>query len=80
MDFVGSDNGMYRAKWSVKRANNKLSGKLQSEQLSLVNLKNQTPIGHGKTEVQNAIQDKIGLSFEEFNRAYYWHKMSFLLF
>ena len=69
VDFVGSDNGMYRAKWSVKRANNKLSGKLQSEQLSLVNLKNQTPIGHGKTEVQNAIQDKIGLSFEEFNRA-----------
>jgi len=69
VDFVGNDNGVYRAKWSVKRARGKSSGQLQDEQLSLFDVQNEISIGHKKKEVQDAIQDKIGLSFEEFNRA-----------
>ena len=71
MDFVGSDNGMYRAKWSVKRAKGKSSGQLQNEELSLVDLTKNQPIGHRKKEVQDAIREKVGLTFEEFNRRYY---------
>lgn len=69
VDFLGNDNIVYRAKWNVRRARGHASGKLQDEQLSLLNLYDNTSIGHKKTEVQKAIQDKIGLSFEEFNRA-----------
>lgn len=69
VDFVGSDNGMYRAKWSVKRAKGKSSGQLQNEELSLFDVKKNQPIGLRKKEVQDAIREKVGLSFEEFNRA-----------
>ena len=69
VDFLGNDNIIYRAKWSVRRARGQASGQLQNEQLSLLDLYNNRSVSHKKTEVQEAIQAKIGLSFEEFNRA-----------
>lgn len=69
VDFVGVDNQPYRAKWSVRRAHNKQTGALQSENISLQALKDGQNLSHKKTEVLPAIQEKIGLSFAEFNRA-----------
>lgn len=69
VDFVGNDTQHYRAKWSVRRAHNRTTGAVQGEVLSLQQLPDLNPIGHKKTEVLTAIQEKIGLSFKEFNRA-----------
>ncbi|PTQ89138.1 SbcC/MukB-like Walker B domain-containing protein [Agitococcus lubricus] len=69
VDFVGIDNQSYRAKWTVRRAHNKPTGALQSESISLQSLKDGQQLSHKKTEVLPAIQEKIGLSFDEFNRA-----------
>lgn len=69
VDFIGVDNQPYRAKWSVRRAHNKQTGALQSENISLLALKDGQNLSHKKTEVLPAIQEKIGLSFAEFNRA-----------
>ncbi|MCP5197816.1 MAG: AAA family ATPase [Gammaproteobacteria bacterium] len=69
VDFVGNDNVAYRARWSVRRARGKASGKLQSTELSLHTLDGGQPIGGLKTEVQKAIRERLGLSFEQFTRA-----------
>ncbi|HMY29309.1 MAG TPA: AAA family ATPase, partial [Agitococcus sp.] len=69
VDFVGVDNQQYRAKWSVRRAHNQQTGALQNENISLQALKDGQNLSHKKTEVLPAIQEKIGLSFAEFNRA-----------
>lgn len=69
VDFVGNDGQHYRAKWSIRRAHNRNTGAVQNEVLSLQHLPDLQPIGHKKTEVLEAIQEKIGLSFTEFNRA-----------
>ena len=69
VDFVGNDGQHYRAKWSVRRAHNRTTGAVQNENLSLQQLPELQPIGHKKTEVLASIQEKIGLSFKEFNRA-----------
>jgi exonuclease SbcC len=69
VDFVGNDGQDYRAKWSIRRAHNRSSGAVQGEVLSLLHLPDLNPIGHKKTEVLAAIEEKIGLAFTEFNRA-----------
>ena len=69
VDFVGNDGQDYRAKWSIRRAHNRSSGAVQGEVLSLHHLPDLNPIGHKKTEVLVAIEEKIGLAFTEFNRA-----------
>lgn len=69
VDFLGNDGQHYRAKWSVRRAHNRTTGAVQGEVLSLQQLPELNAIGHKKTEVLAAIQEKIGLSFKEFNRA-----------
>ncbi len=69
VDFIGNDHQPYRAKWSIRRARNSHTGALQDESLSLLSLPSLQAVGHKKTEVLAAIEAKIGLSFEEFNRA-----------
>ncbi|HRY16907.1 MAG TPA: AAA family ATPase [Candidatus Competibacteraceae bacterium] len=69
VDFVGNDGIEYCARWSVRRARGKASGKLQNTELSLQPLDGGPPIGGVKTEVQKAIRERVGLSFEQFTRA-----------
>jgi exonuclease SbcC len=69
VDFVGNDGVHYRARWSVRRARGKASGKLQNTELLLQTLDSGQPIGGVKTEVQQAIRDRLGLSFPQFTRA-----------
>ncbi|OON62327.1 exonuclease SbcC [Massilia sp. KIM] len=69
VDFVGSDEGRYRARWSVRRAYGKPGGALQPSKMSLHRLPDLVAIGGTKTEVAAEIAQRIGLSFEQFTRA-----------
>jgi len=69
VDFVGNDEGRYRARWSVRRSRNRAAGALQPVTMSLQRLPELNPIGATKTEVLGEIERRIGLSFEQFTRS-----------
>jgi exonuclease SbcC len=69
VDFVGNDGGRYRASWSVRRAYRRANGALQSSEMVLQRLSDLVMLGKTKTEVQDEIVQRIGLSFEQFTRA-----------
>jgi exonuclease SbcC len=69
VDFVGNDEGHYRARWSVRRSRNRPGGALQPSGMSLHRLPELQPIGATKTEVLGEIERRIGLSFEQFTRS-----------
>ena len=73
--FVGVDNAIYTARWTVRRARNRPDGALQKTEMVL--LRGNIPAGTDgaieqggkKTEVIPVIAAKVGLSFEQFTRA-----------
>jgi exonuclease SbcC len=69
VDFVGSDNVRYRARWSVRRSRNRAEGALQPTAMALQQLPGLLPVGGTKTEVKAEIEKRIGLTFEQFTRA-----------
>ncbi len=69
VDFVGNDGIAYRARWSVRRARGKADGKLQNTEMLLETLDGGQRIGAVKNEVQQAIRERLGLSFPQFTRA-----------
>ena len=69
VDFVGHDGIAYCARWSVRRARGNTSGRLQNAEMLLQTLHDRQRIGGVKTEVQQAIRDRLGLSFPQFTRA-----------
>ena len=70
VDFKGVDGNCYRARWEVRRARNKLSGKIQDQVLSLSDLATGQALGdHRKTETLAAIRARLGLDFEQFCRS-----------
>ncbi len=69
VDFVGNDGAAYRARWNVRRARGKADGGLQPTTMSLHRLPALQAIGGTKTEVKQEIEQRIGLSFEQFTRA-----------
>ena len=70
VDYVGREGIAWRARWTVKRAYRRQDGKLQNTEISLVRIADGQPVGgHTKKEIQQAIEESIGLSFEQFTRA-----------
>lgn len=70
VDFSGVDGGRYTARWSVRRARSKPDGRIQGQELSLRILGEETPLVAGKkTEVRRAIEEKVGLDFDQFRRS-----------
>jgi exonuclease SbcC len=70
VDFTGSDDVAYRARWSVRRARAKADGKLQASDMVLTRLADGERLGdHTKTETLRLIEGFVGLSFEQFTRA-----------
>jgi len=69
VDFVGNDGVHYRARWSVRRSRNKVSGLLQASNMTLHRLPELHALGGTKTEAQAEIAARIGLSFEQFTRS-----------
>ncbi len=69
VDFLGGDGQAYRARWEVRRARRKPEGRIQQQQLKLIRLDSMAVIGHTKTEVLQAISERLGLTFEQFRRS-----------
>ena len=69
VDFVGSDDGRYRARWAVRRSRNKPGGALQPVKVTLHRLPELAPLGGTNTEAAAEIIARVGLSFDQFTRA-----------
>jgi exonuclease SbcC len=69
VDFIGNDGSAYRARWSVRRSRSKADGALQAISMSLKRLPDLHAIGGTNREVKSEIEQRIGLSFEQFTRA-----------
>lgn len=65
-DFEGQDGGLYRARWSVRRAK---SGRLQPAKPELFHLESGVAIGRTKSEVTAEVGERLGLDFEQFRRS-----------
>ena len=69
VDFLAVDGENYRARWSVRRARNRVDGSLQPSEIRLYNLSSGDEEQGGKGELLRRISDLLGLSFEQFTRA-----------
>lgn len=69
VDFVGRDDHRWRATWTVARARGRKGGKVQKQGLSLVDLTVDQTAGGTKTETLAAIEDKLGLTFDQFRKS-----------
>ncbi|MBY6093764.1 AAA family ATPase [Ferrimonas balearica] len=69
VDFIGTDGDLYRARWSVRRARGRLDGRLQNQEMSLTHLASGKVESGKKTEVLEQIEQRVGLSWEQFRRA-----------
>jgi exonuclease SbcC len=73
--FIGMDRQTYTARWSVRRARQRVEGALQKAEMALYRGNAVEGVGGDliqggrKTEVLAAIQEKVGLTFEQFTRA-----------
>ena len=70
-DFVGSDGLRYRARWEVRRARRRPTGKFQKASQTLCRLDQgeEVPIADGASEVDERVGAALGLSFEQFRKA-----------
>ncbi len=67
--FRGVDGSRWRARWNVARARKKADGKFQSQEMELENLDTGERPSGTRTEVLEHIQNKVGLTFEQFKRS-----------
>ncbi len=73
--FVGVDGGTYTARWMVRRSRNQPDGSLQATEMALLrgdvqpDQQGVAEIAGRKTEVLQAIEERLGLSFKQFTRA-----------
>lgn len=68
VDFSGQDQQLYRARYSIQRTHKKVTGKLKVAEHTLHSLPDETLIAD-KSGTLKAIENKIGLTFEQFSRA-----------
>ena len=69
--FVGADRNTYRSRWEIHRAKKKSTGALQSSAMKLVKIEPggvETSLGGTKTETLAAIQQALGLTYDQFTR------------
>lgn len=69
VDFVGKDGRRYRARWSVWRARNRAEGRFRPQEMQLMDVVTGQLTGRTKGEVLAAIQERLGLSFDQFRRS-----------
>ncbi|WP_068315087.1 AAA family ATPase [Polycladidibacter hongkongensis] len=68
VDFTGQDGDAYRARWAVRRARGKASGRLQKVERSLMRLSDEVVLENSITGVESVIPQILGLSYEQFRR------------
>ncbi|WP_312171616.1 SbcC/MukB-like Walker B domain-containing protein [Stutzerimonas kunmingensis] len=70
VDFIGVDGHRYRARWEVKRAREKVDGRLQASSQSLTDLDSGTLLASGKKrEFKELLEARLGLTLAQFTRA-----------
>ncbi|QSQ10995.1 AAA family ATPase [Myxococcus landrumensis] len=69
VDFQGKDGRRYRARWSVWRARGRAEGRFRPQEMSLTEVASGQQFGRTKGEVLTAIQERLGLSFDQFRRS-----------
>ncbi|QRK12601.1 AAA family ATPase [Archangium violaceum] len=69
VDFLGKDGRRYRARWSVWRARNRAEGRFRPQEMTLTDVGSQQQFGRTKSEVLKAIEERLGLSFDQFRRS-----------
>jgi exonuclease SbcC len=69
VDFLGKDGRRYRARWSVWRARSRAEGRFRPQEMTLVDVASGQQSGRTKSEVLAAIQERLGLSFDQFRRS-----------
>ncbi|WPP47197.1 AAA family ATPase [Pseudomonas sp. AN-1] len=69
VDFVGVDGKRYRARWEVRRARDKATGKLQNSQQSLRDLDGDQLLATSKREFAEQMEQRLGLNLQQFTRA-----------
>ena len=68
VDFVGQDKQLYRARYVITRTHKKATGKLKVAEHTLLTLPDETLIAD-KSQTIKEVENKIGLSFDQFSRA-----------
>ena len=69
VEFISLSSDIFRARWSVRRARNKIDGSIQSSEIRLYNISKEKEEQGVKTELLAKISELIGLSFEQFTRS-----------
>ncbi|MFM4941966.1 AAA family ATPase [Aeromonas bivalvium] len=69
VQFRGCDGRIWLARWAVRRARNRAEGRFQAQERSLTDLASGQVFSGSKRELQERIDELVGLSWEQFRRA-----------
>ncbi len=70
VEFRGVDEGRFRARWEVRRARGKAEGRIQAQRLELFDgVTGRAIAGDRKQDVLAAIEQRLGLDFDQFRRS-----------
>lgn len=70
VEFRGVDERVFRARWEVRRARAKTEGRIQAQHLELLDGVTGRPIvADRKQDVLEAIEQRLGLDFDQFRRS-----------
>ena len=69
VDFLAADGQQWRARWQVRRARQRTDGKYQKQERTLTCLTSQQQHTGNKRDIQELIDQLIGLNWEQFRRA-----------
>ena len=67
--FRGCDGRIWLARWAVRRARNRSEGRFQAQERSLTDVESGQVFSGSKRELQDRIDELVGLSWEQFRRA-----------
>ncbi|MFL9591168.1 AAA family ATPase [Aeromonas schubertii] len=67
--FRGCDGRTWLARWAVRRARNRAEGRFQAQERSLTDVESGQVFSGSKRELQERIDELVGLSWEQFRRA-----------
>lgn len=69
VQFRGCDGRIWLARWAVRRARNRAEGRFQAQERSLTDVVSGQVFSGSKRELQDRIDELVGLSWEQFRRA-----------
>ncbi|MGL4250323.1 MAG: AAA family ATPase [Aeromonas sp.] len=69
LQFRGCDGRIWLARWAVRRARNRSEGRFQAQERTLTDVASGQVFSGSKRELQDRIDQLVGLSWEQFRRA-----------